>query len=167
MVEIESPSDNKAAVDHLSAFVAAKFEASGRPCKIPQIRRIRRSPAGRLRRPARWQTDSAIGPLRHRLSAGNSDHHAVPRGRWPHVGTGRARHESGHRADAGGSRQPARRPCRDGASAHRASGFRRGGRQPILAADHRKSGKKIGGRAGARAVVWLARRRQNRPQRSR
>ena len=80
LVEIESPSDNKQAVDRCSAFAAEEFAALGGRAQFHRVAGLRQSPAGGLPRRDAAETCAAAGPLRHGVSAGNADHHAVPPG---------------------------------------------------------------------------------------
>ena len=107
LVEIESPSDNKPAVDQLGALLAGRFEKIGGHAKFHRVAGLRRPPASGLRRRAQRQAGAAAGPHRHGLSHGNALDHAVPRGRRTALGPGRARHEVGHCADAACARRTA------------------------------------------------------------
>ncbi len=71
LVEIESPSDNKQAVDRLSSMLAGRYESG-----------------------------AAAGAYRYGLFARYVGTHAMPHRGWTIMGTGCARHEVGNRFDA-------------------------------------------------------------------
>ena len=62
LVEIESPSDNKPAVDQLGALLAGRFEKIGGHAKFHRVPECRRSPASGLLRRAQRQDRPVARP---------------------------------------------------------------------------------------------------------
>ncbi len=148
LVEIESPSDNKPAVDQLGALLAGRFEKIGGHAKFHRV-----PDCGdhlQVDFPRQRQARALAGSHRHRVPDGNALDHAVPRGRGTALGTGRARYEVRHCAHPACARGAARLAQRQPAAAgHGASGFGRGGGQRVFPPHHRKPGPEIRSCAGA------------------
>ena len=100
LVEIESPSDNKPAVDQLGALLAGRFEKIGGHAKFHRVQdfgdHLQVDFAGaRSGKPV-----LLLGHLDTVYPMGTLVDHAMPRGRRTALGPGRPRYEVGHCADA-------------------------------------------------------------------
>ena len=86
LVEIESPSDNKEAVDEFGGAAGRPVRGTRRSREVSPRAQFRRSLAGGFRGRPRRQAGAAAGAPGYGLSHGHFGDHALPRGRWTFMG---------------------------------------------------------------------------------